>query len=198
MSSAEFFSDENQKNIEILEENIQKDGLEVDDDWSPIDKPHVFQPDQKDEKDPKKEIISKEKSEMELLSYGIGVEYFKFCDMKYGGKYSVIIIVLLHIIINCCTLLLSLYLAYSLSDFGGNLDSDEEQISLSENEEFVKMLFIIIGSCFLSSIIGKYVSSLVFMSINKNIHQKVCKALLKTKMEFYDTNTSGRILNRLS
>lgn len=45
MSSAEFFSDENQKNIEILEENIQKDGLKIDDDWSPVDKPHEFKPD---------------------------------------------------------------------------------------------------------------------------------------------------------
>lgn len=94
--------------------------------------------------------------------------------------------------------MLSLYLAYSLSSFDVDLESDEEQTSLSENEEFIKTLFIIMGSCFLSSIIGKYISSLVFMSINKNIHQKVCKALLKTKMEFYDTNTSGRILNRLS
>lgn len=36
------------------------------------------------------------------------------------------------------------------------------------------------------------------MSINRNMHTKVVTSLINTKMQFFDENTSGRILNRLS
>lgn len=36
------------------------------------------------------------------------------------------------------------------------------------------------------------------MSINRNIHTKVVDSLINTKMQFFDENTSGRIINRLS
>jgi len=36
------------------------------------------------------------------------------------------------------------------------------------------------------------------MSINRNLHSKVVSSLIKTNMQFFDENTSGRILNRMS
>lgn len=60
------------------------------------------------------------------------------------------------------------------------------------------MLFFIMIICLVTTIVGKYISTLIFMSINRNIHEKVVKSLINTKMQFYDENTSGRIINRLS
>ena len=51
---------------------------------------------------------------------------------------------------------------------------------------------------FAITVIGKYVSAAIFMSINRNIHHAVVTSLLNAKMEFFDINTSGRIVNRLS
>ena len=48
------------------------------------------------------------------------------------------------------------------------------------------------------TILGKFISCLIFMSINKNMHQSVMKSLVNTKMAFFDENTSGAIINRLS
>ena len=36
------------------------------------------------------------------------------------------------------------------------------------------------------------------MSINKNIHMKVIKSLIETRMEFFDQYTSSYIINRVS
>lgn len=103
--------------------------------------------------------------------------------------------IFVHIVINFCAIWLSLYLAYALSDFGGNEDKPQ---TLGENKAFIPMLFLIMASCFISTVLGKYISSLIFMSINKNLHKKVVQSLVNTRMQFYDENTSGRIINRLS
>lgn len=86
-------------------------------------------------------------------------------------------------------------MAYALSDFSGD---EEEPKSLGENKAFVPMLFLIMISCFISTVVGKYISSLIFMSINKNLHKRVVESLIKTRMQFFDENTSGRIINRLT
>lgn len=54
------------------------------------------------------------------------------------------------------------------------------------------------GTTFAVTIFGKLVSCLIFMSINRNMHDKVMKSLVNTKMAFYDEHTSGAIINRLS
>lgn len=77
-------------------------------------------------------IIKKEQNDLEKIHYGIINEYFRFCDAKYGGRFSMYIIILLHILINFCAIWLSLYLAYVLSDFG-NGDSTHKE-ALSENK----------------------------------------------------------------
>ena len=60
------------------------------------------------------------------------------------------------------------------------------------------MLLLIMIICLLTTIFGKYISTQIFMSINRNMHEKVIKSLINTKMQFFDENTSGRIINRLS
>ena len=60
------------------------------------------------------------------------------------------------------------------------------------------MLFFIMITCLGITIAGKYLSSLVFMSINRNIHDRAVSRLIQTRMQFYDENTSGIIINRLS
>lgn len=63
---------------------------------------------------------------------------------------------------------------------------------------FLGMLLIIITTCLVVTAVGKYISSLIFLSINQNLHTKVVDSLIRTKMSFFDQNTSGRIINRLS
>ena len=64
--------------------------------------------------------IKKEQNELDKINYGIITEYFKFCDAKYGGRFSIYLIIIVHIIINFCAIWLSLYMAYVLSDFEGS------------------------------------------------------------------------------
>lgn len=185
-STSEFFSDQNLQNVQSLRKDIKVDEPQTD-----------IELEEKDAQPSSNQgIIKSEQNDLDKISYAVIGEYFKFCDAKYGGRFSVYIIVILHIIINFCAIWLSLYLAYVLSDFGG--DNSEKKEALSENKEFVQMLFKIMGSCLVSTVVGKYISSLIFMSINKNLHKKVVESLIKTKMVFFDENTSGTIVNRLS
>jgi ABC-type multidrug transport system fused ATPase/permease subunit len=62
----------------------------------------------------------------------------------------------------------------------------------------VQTLVIIISTCVVVTAIGKFISSLIFMSINRNMHTKVVASLIHTHMAFFDENTSGRIMNRMS
>lgn len=84
---------------------------------------------------------------------------------------SFFIILGLHILINVTNSIMSFYLAYSLSNFDG-----------VKNNELASSLTLIIGLCLFTTILGKYVSSLIFISINKNLHAKVVKGLINTKM----------------
>ena len=121
------------------------------------------------------------------------VDYFSFADEKLGGKWSVLIIIGLHILINISTSSMSIYLAYALSNF-----DDKDDAGIKESAGFTATLIFIMILCFTVTVLGKYIRSLIFMSINRNMHSKVIESLIHTKMSFYDENTTGRILNRLS
>jgi ABC-type multidrug transport system fused ATPase/permease subunit len=121
------------------------------------------------------------------------IDYFGFADEKYGGKFSVFVVLFLHIMINISTSSMSLYLAHALSNF-----DDKNDAGIKQSGSFTFTLIVIVIFCFATTVVGKYISSLIFMSINRNIHSKVIQSLIYTKMSFYDENTSGRILNRLS
>lgn len=81
-----------------------------------------------------KEIIQDEDKDLGKIDYGVCVDFFAFCDKKYGGKNSVFLVLFLHILINISATSLSLYLAYALSDFSDNnilADGTREQKDLS-------------------------------------------------------------------
>lgn len=118
--------------------------------------------------------------------------FFSFCDTHLGGRCSIFIVIFWHILINVFVSSLSMYLAYALSNLEGAKDADKKQ------EGMLQPLLIIMGCTLTVTILGKYISSLIFMSINRNIHAKVIKAMVNTRMQFFDENTSGRIINRLS
>lgn len=59
-------------------------------------------------------------------------------------------------------------------------------------------LMVITGTTLAITIFGKWISSMIFMSINRNLHAAAIRGVVHTHMEFFDTNTSGRIINRLS
>ena len=158
----------------------------------------------------KKGIIQDEEKEDALrVDYGVCVDYFSFCARTLGGKWSVLLVLGLHILINIATSSMSFYLAFALSDFGDNRvegsassapsSAPKGTESITESQEgLAKGLGVIIIVCLVVTVLGKYVSSLIFMSINRNIHTKVVDSLINTKMQFFDENPSGRIINRLS
>ena len=67
-------------------------------------------------------------------------------------------------------------MAYDLS----NLTSDS-----NISDSFTRDIVLITSATLIITFIGKYISSLVFMSINKNLHFKVIKSLILTfKMRY--------------
>jgi len=114
-----------------------------------------------------------------------------------GGRFSFLVIIGLHILINISTSSLSFYLAYALS----NLGFDEEDDASSQKgppDNLGGVLTLIVVVCLIVTVIGKVTSSFIFMQINRNLHSACVKSLISTNMQFFDENTSGRILNRMS
>ena len=134
------------------------------------------------------------------VDYGVIVDYFNFNEQKLGGKWGFFVIIGLHILINIATSSLSFYLAYTLSNFSGptTTDGTKTQKDLTDHPHLGWNLTLIVVICLTTTCIGKITSSLIFMSINRNLHSKVVSSLINTNMEFFDLNPSGRILNRMS
>lgn len=121
------------------------------------------------------------------------LDYFAFADSKFGGRFSFLTIIGLHVLINIATSSLSFYLAIALSNI-----SEGKQNDLSEHSSLGGNLILIVVICLVTTIIGKMTSSMIFMSINRSLHSKIVSSVILTNMQFYDENTSGRILNRMS
>lgn len=136
-----------------------------------------------------KGILKTEGNEKKNPSYQLLFKYFGLASKVFLGPCSFFIVILLHILINVATSSLSFYLAIKLSAFA---EGGQSATDLSSS------LVIIMGACLLATIIGKVISSMIFMSINRNIHSLVVERLIKTKMQFFDENTAGVILNRMS
>jgi ATP-binding cassette, subfamily C (CFTR/MRP), member 10 len=145
---------------------------------------HAIVEDRDEENSKKEGIIKDENSKKEAHKVDYGVIY-KYFGLSFCGKISVFIILALHVLINVATSSLSFYLAFALSD-GKSLDGVGRSLTL------------IVVICLLTTVVGKVVSSLIFMSINRNLHSIIVSSIIKTKMQFFDENTSGAILNRMS
>ena len=71
------------------------------------------------QKDNTKNGIIKEESlkDGQNVDYGVILDYFGFADKRFGGRFSFLVIIALHILINIATCSMSFYLAFALSDF---------------------------------------------------------------------------------
>ena len=189
MSCADFFTTENQERLSELKNQIKSEVIE-----EPAEQ---IQQNQESDSDleKKKGIISDEEQEdRNTVDYRAILDYFNFCSDKLGGRFSVLVVVGLHILINIATSSMSFYLAFSLSNLGNNGAKETR----SEQKSLAGALTFIVIICLVTTIAGKYLSCLIFMSINRNMHTKIVTSLINTKMQFFDENTSGRIINRLS
>lgn len=136
-------------------------------------------------------IIKKEQQEATAPSYGLVFKYFSYANNLLGGPMSFFAVIFLHILINVATASLSFYLAYRLSSFSVETTSSNQQ-------DLATSLTYIVLVCLFTTFFGKVVSSMIFMSINRNLHSHCVEKLIKTKVQFFDENTAGVILNRMS
>jgi len=60
------------------------------------------------------------------------------------------------------------------------------------------VLVIIITIALLMTFIGKFFSNQIFMGINKKLHDLMVGRVMNAKIEFFEENTQGRIINRFS
>lgn len=119
MSASDFFAATNQARLSELKNAIKSENIETSDDK--IDK------NEEDDSEllKKKGIIQDEEKEDGLkVDYGACVDYFDFCSEKLGGKFSVFVVLGLHILINIATSSMSFYLAFALSNLGQSKASE--------------------------------------------------------------------------
>ena len=115
------------------------------------------------------------------------------------GMFGVVLIILLHVFINLCTMGVSLYLSYALTlRFNSSQEGLDEAEKRKLEAEYDMALLSIISISLFASFIGKWISNMIFMRINKRLHNDIVKSVLRTKLQFFEENTQGRILNRFS
>jgi ABC-type multidrug transport system fused ATPase/permease subunit len=73
-----------------------------------------------------------------------------------------------------------------------------EECKDERDHQYNVALASIIGVALFVSFVGKYISNMIFMKINKRIHHKIVDSVLHSGLIFFEQNTQGRILNRFS
>jgi len=86
---------------------------------------------------------------------------------------------------------MSFYLAFTLT-------SQFTEGNKSDTKEHVKVLALIILAALLSQFLGKVISTKIFMSISKRLHDATVNSLLASHISFYEQHTHGHILNRFT
>ena len=116
----------------------------------------------------------------ELIEAGkVGwADYKYFFSFAFGGLWGIGFIVFIHLIINLCTLSVSLFLAFSLTHKFTNDDALSVEEKASRNVEYNIILITIILFALISSFIGKFISNKIFMSINRRLHDCISKGVL--------------------
>ena len=141
------------------------------------------------------QVIEEELIEAGKISWANYKEFFSyaFCGVK-----GIVIIFVLHIIINLCTLSVSFFLAFTLTSKFANDETLSEDQKNDRNRLYNVILIAIILFALISSFIGKFFSNQIFMGINRRVHDKITKKVLEADIMFFEQNTQGRILNRFS
>ena len=125
-------------------------------------------------------------------------DYREFLRLAFGGMCGILLIVLLHVVINLCSLAVSLFLAFSLTE----KFTTDEALTVDEKQHremtYNVVLSSIIVFALLSAFLGKLLSNRIFMGINRRLHDQVTRCVLNAHISFFEENTQGRILNRFS
>jgi ABC-type multidrug transport system fused ATPase/permease subunit len=129
--------------------------------------------------------------------------YKHLFSFSTGGIKGLILVVVLSILINLCTIAVSMYLAFTLSHkFHAETKLiSAEELTAEKLEAYGhdnKVLFCIVLLSLTSSFVGKYLSNKIFMSINKNLHDCITEKIINTDLKFFEENPHGRIVNRFS
>jgi ABC-type multidrug transport system fused ATPase/permease subunit len=101
-------------------------------------------------------------------------------------------------LINLSTVGVSLYLSFALTQRFTDGVLTSEECKDERDHQYNVALASIIGVALFVSFVGKYISNMIFMKINKRIHHKIVDSVLHSGLIFFEQNTQGRILNRFS
>jgi ABC-type multidrug transport system fused ATPase/permease subunit len=116
-------------------------------------------------------------------------DYKIFFSFSVGGKWGIVLVLALHVVINFCTVAVSIYLGLTLTS---KISAADDQVN------YVIVLSIIIVVALVSSFLGKLISNKIFLSISSRLHKKLVNSILHTDLAFFEENTCGRIVNRFS
>jgi len=116
-------------------------------------------------------------------------DYKEFFSYAFGGMGGIVAIFVLHIVINLCTLAVSLFLAFTLTKRFTNDESLSLEQKASRNMTYNIVLISIISFALLSSFVGKFLSNKIFMGINRRLHDRITKRVLETGIVFFEENT---------
>lgn len=143
------------------------------------------------DKNSKKSKTSKDvlKDEVDAKGKVAWNDYKTFFSFSVSGKWGIVLVLALHVVINICTVAVSIYLGLTLTS---KLNATDEQTN------YIIVLSIIIVVALLSSFLGKLISNKIFLSISSRLHNKLVSSILHTDLAFFEENTCGRIVNRFS
>ena len=116
-------------------------------------------------------------------------EYRQFFSFAFGGLCGIAVIVFVHIIINLCNLAVSLFLAFSLTEMLHSGESVSEAEKKDQNFRYNLVLSSIIVFALLSSFVGKFLSSKIFLGLSRRLHDRVTQRVLNTNIVYFEENT---------
>lgn len=118
-------------------------------------------------------------------------EYLQFFSYGQGGILGIVVVFGLHLLIHFFAVAMSFYLAFTLT-------SRFTEKNEGDTKAHFKILAVIIGAALLSSFCGKIISTRIFMTISKRLHDATVKSLLASHISFFEQHTHGHILNRFT
>lgn len=106
--------------------------------------------------------------------------YKELFNFGYGGSWGILIIILISVLINLCTLSVSLYLAFTLSHrfkATNGIPAANSEDSEGTHDNGILLLIVVLSLTF--SFAGKYLSNKIFMQISRGVHDKMVDSLTK-------------------
>ena len=92
-----------------------------------------------------------------------------FFSYSFGGLWGMFFIVLLHLVIHSTSVFVSIYLGLTLTA----RFKDDADVNSDDENDFVRILAILICAAIVSNIIDKVLSNIIFMSISRKLHAQM-------------------------